>query len=198
LEDYTIYFWRNILMAKPFYKRWWFWVLAALLIIIIAASTSNKNPAGNKQGTVPGTTQGTAPATTASANKAAAFKIGDTAEAGGVAFTVNSVRESSGTEFIKPKEGSIYYLVDTTVENKSNAAKNVSSILMFKLVDSEGYSYNITIGPETKGQVDGEVAPARKLRGELAFEIPKTAKGLELEIDPSIWSAGKIIFKLDR
>jgi hypothetical protein len=198
LEDYTIYFWRNILMAKPFYKRWWFWVLAALLIIIIAASTSNKNPAGNNQGTVPGTTQGTAPATTAPANKAAAFKIGDTAEAGGVAFTVNSVRESSGTEFIKPKEGSIYYLVDTTVENKSNAAKNVSSILMFKLVDSEGYSYNITIGPETKGQVDGEVAPARKLRGELAFEIPKTAKGLELEIDPSIWSAGKIIFKLDR
>lgn len=192
-------------MAKPFYKRWWFWVLAVLLFII-ALSSLNGNNGQNNQGTVPGTTQGTAPATTqgtapattAPTNQAEGYKIGDTAEAGGVAFTVNSVKESSGSEFIKPKEGSIYYLIDTTVENKSNEAKNVSSLLMFKLVDSDGYSYNVTIGPETKGQVDGEIAAGRKLRGELAFEIPKDAKGLELEIDPSLWSTGKIIFKLDR
>lgn len=134
-------------------------------------------------------------------NKAAApeiFKIGDTVKAGDSNFTVNGVREVKGNEFIKPKSGNIYYAVDVTVENTGNEALNVSSLLMFKLIDADAISYDVTIGPETKGSLDGEVAPTRKMRGELLFEIPKKAKGLELEIDPSVWGTGKVIVKLDR
>ena len=126
------------------------------------------------------------------------FKIGDVVKAGEAQFTVNSVREDNGNEFMKPKDGNVYYVVDVTVENKGSESLAVSSLMMFKLVDSEGYSQDITVGPETKGSVDGEVSPGRKLRGELAFEISKEAKGLELEIDPSLWGTGKVIVELDR
>ena len=136
-------------------------------------------------------------ATTASTAKNQVFAIGDTIQAGDHIFTVNSVREDKGSEFIKPKDGNIYYIIDVTVDNKTDKSINVSSIMMFKLFDSEGYNYNITIGPETKGSVDGEIAAGRKLRGELIFEIPAASKGLELEIDPT-WGSGKAIIKLDR
>lgn len=129
--------------------------------------------------------------------KTETYKIGDSVKAGNLVFTVNSTRVDTGNEFIKPDEGNIYYIIDVTVENTGDKSENVSSLMMFKLFDSDGYNYNITFGPETKGQVDGEIAAGRKLRGELVFEIPKEATGLELEIDPTLFGSGKIIVKLD-
>jgi hypothetical protein len=126
------------------------------------------------------------------------FKIGDSVKAENLIFTVNSTRTDQGSEFIKPDDGNIYYIVDVTIENVGDESEAVSSLMMFKLFDSEGYNYSITIGPETKGSVDGEISAGRKLRGELAFEVPEDAKGLELVIEPSLLSSGQIIVELDR
>lgn len=129
--------------------------------------------------------------------KTEVFEIGDSVKAGNLVFTVNSVRTDKGSEFIKPDEGNIYYIIDVTVENTGDESEIVSSMIMFRLFDSEGYNYSITFGPETKGQLDGEVSPGRKIRGELVFEIPEDSTGLELEIDPTLGS-GQIIVQLDR
>lgn len=125
------------------------------------------------------------------------FKIGDSVKADNLIFTVNSVRTDEGGDFIKPDEGNIYYIIDVTVENTGDESEIVSSMIMFRLSDSEGYNYSITFGPETKGQLDGEVSPGRKIRGELVFEIPEDSTGLELEIDPTL-GTGQIIVQLDR
>lgn len=130
--------------------------------------------------------------------KVETFKIGDSVKAGNLIFTVNSTRTDEGNEFIKPGEGKTYYIVDVTVENTGDESEVVSSLMMFKLFDADGYNYSVTIGPETKGSVDGEVAAGRKIRGELVFEIPVESSGLELEIEPSLFSMGKIIVELDR
>lgn len=130
--------------------------------------------------------------------EAQTFKIGDTIKMGELIITVNSVRTDKGQEFIKPKEGHIFYLVDATIENKSTDSTTISSLMMFKLTDNDGYNYNITMGPETKGQLDGELGAGRKMRGELAFEIPKDSKGLELIFEPNIFGFGQAIIKLDR
>ena len=129
--------------------------------------------------------------------KTEVYEIGDSVKAGNLIFTVNSTRTDKGGDIIKPGEGKIYYIVDVTVENTGDKSENVSSLLMFKLFDSDGYNYSVTFGPETKGQIDGEIAAGRKLRGELVFEIPEDAMGLELEIDPTIFGSGKIIVELD-
>jgi hypothetical protein len=130
--------------------------------------------------------------------KTETYKIGDSVKAGNFVFTVNSIRTDAGGDFLKPKDGHIYYIVDVTVENTGDKSESVSSMLMFKLFDSEAYSYSITIGPDTKGSVDGEISAGRKLRGELVFEIPEDSEGLELEIDPTVFSSGQIIVELDR
>jgi len=133
-----------------------------------------------------------------SQTKTETYEIGDSIKAGNLIFTVNSTRTDEGSDFIKPKDGHIYHIVDVTVENAGDKSESVSSFIMFKLFDSDGYNYNITIGPETKGSVDGEISAGRKLRGELAFEVPEDAKGLELVIEPSLFSSGQIIIELDR
>lgn len=130
--------------------------------------------------------------------KTETFEIGDSVKAGNLIFTVNSTRTDEGGDFIKPDEGKIYYIVDVTVENTGDESETVSSLMMFKLFDSQGYNYTITIGPETQGSVDGEISAGRKLRGELAFEIPKDATGLELQIDPTLFGSGQIIVNLDK
>lgn len=130
--------------------------------------------------------------------KVETFKIGDSVKAGNLVFTVNSTRTDEGNEFIKPAEGKIYYIVDVTVENTGDESEVVSSLMMFKLFDADGYNYSVTFGPETKGSVDGEVAAGRKIRGELVFEIPEEATGLELQIDPTVFGSGQIIVNLDK
>ncbi|NLI58737.1 MAG: DUF4352 domain-containing protein [Clostridium sp.] len=126
------------------------------------------------------------------------FDIGETIKSNDIYFTVNGVREVPGGQFMSPDDGNIWYAVDVTIENKGKESFNSSSLLMFSLIDSEAYSYNVTFGPDLNGSVDGEIAPGRKLRGEVAFEIPKGSTGLELEIKPFIWGNGLIIVKLDR
>jgi len=126
------------------------------------------------------------------------YNIGDSIKIGDVVLTVNSVKEDSGSEYIKPSDGNVYYIIDMTIENKGEKAYNSSTLMQMSLVDSDGYKYDITIGPKLKGSLDGEIGAGRKLRGEVAFEIPKDATGLEFVYDYKLLSNGQIIVKLDR
>ena len=191
-------------VKKIIFKKWWFWLIIVVVIIAIANSGDDKpqkvseNPTPTPTANEESETVTPAPETPTPVPEPEIFKIGDAVESGDYIFTLNSVREDEGSEFFKPKDGNIYYIVDMTVENKSDKSVTVSSMLMFNLIDGDSYSYSITFGADTKGQLDGEIGAGRKLRGELTFEIPKDATGLEIEVDPSLWALGTIIFKLDK
>ncbi len=112
-------------------------------------------------------------------------------------ITVHGVRFTPGEGWWTADEGNIYLLVDVTVENVGDEPVTVSSLMQFAVQDSEGYTYDITLYPEAKGKVDGEIGVGRKLRGELAFEIPSDASGLELIFTPNLFMTGQqVIFDL--
>ncbi len=95
---------------------------------------------------------------------------------------------------MKPAEGNVYKVIDVTVENKGTEDTVVSSVMNTSLADSDGYKYNISIVTFINNQLDGSVPAGRKLRGQVAYEVPKGAKGLEFIFsDPltngqAIWS----------
>ncbi|MBE0467068.1 MAG: DUF4352 domain-containing protein [Candidatus Desulforudis sp.] len=126
------------------------------------------------------------------------FSMGETIRMGGLAITVNSVREDRGSEWLAPKDGHTYYIVDSTLENLSDKSEVVSSLMMFSLVDGEGYKYSVTFGPETRGNLDGELGAGRKMRGELVFEIPDDAIDLELVFEPQVLGFGQAVIAMDR
>lgn len=127
------------------------------------------------------------------------FKVGDTIKMGDLQYTVHGIREVKGNDIFKPDEGKKWVAVEVTIENKGSEPQLVSSLLGFTLQDSEGYTYNIMPVPvDLKGSLDGELAPGRKMRGEVSFEIPKDAKGLELIIDADVFGFGQAIVQLGK
>ncbi len=124
------------------------------------------------------------------------FSVGETVKMGDLQFSVNDVRTSAGDDFFKPEQGNVYFIVDSTISNLASESANISSLLMFKLVDDEGYNYQVTLGPDTRGSLDGELGPGRKMRGELAFEVPENVQGLELIFEPNVFGFGQAIYKV--
>ncbi|MEG2108136.1 DUF4352 domain-containing protein [Clostridium sp.] len=177
--------------GKSIFKRWWFW----LIVIIIVGGAIN---ASNKPKKVEST--GTAQEQNKDSKKEDSiqtYKVGDTIEVKDFKVKVNKVSISNGGEVIKPQKGNEFVKVDVTVENISKEEQTVSSVLMFKVVDKDGRSCNQAITENQKGQLDGNVAPGRKITGEYVVEAPKGAKDLELQFDSSLLSSGQVIVKLN-
>lgn len=123
------------------------------------------------------------------------YKIGDTVAFNDLHITLNSAEYSKGGEYEKPAEGNQYIVLDITADNKGTEEATVSSIMNTSMVDGEGYEYQAAFVTFVKNQLDGTVAAGRKLRGQLAFEVPKEAKTLEF-IYSEVFSSGQAIFKV--
>jgi len=84
-----------------------------------------------------------------------------------------------------PKDGHEFIEVVLLIENKSDRDFNVSSILMF-----EAYCDGLSTNESLKAQVaskrstmNGGLAAGKKLRGALAYELPKDWGELEILVD---------------
>lgn len=124
------------------------------------------------------------------------FKVGESVQFNDLVITVNSVENHKGSNFEKPADGNVFKVVDVTVENKGSNEENVSSLMQTSMNDAEGYSYNVQLATYDKNQLDGAVPAGRKLRGQVAFEVPKDAKGLEFVFSEP-FSSGQAIWALE-
>lgn len=122
------------------------------------------------------------------------FAIGDTIKFDDLKLTLNGVRTSEGGDFIKPKED-VFLIVDLTIENTGDKPEAISTIMQMSLYDADSYSYSISIGADTKGSLDGEVAPGRKMRGEVAFDVPASDYYEFVFEDP--FTTGQAIWKFE-
>lgn len=173
--------------SKPFYKKIWFWVLVVIIIAAIAGSGSNKPKLVSEDKPIVTKEE--------KSNKEEVFNIGDTIELDKFKITVNEVKTTNGSDFIKPQEGNEFLYVDATVENISDKEQTVSSVLMFKVVDKDGRAMKQTIVENANGQLDGTIGPGRKMTGEYVVEVPKGATGLELQFDSSL-GGNQVVVKL--
>lgn len=173
--------------SKPFYKKIWFWVLVVIIIAAIAGSGSNKPKLVSEDKPIVTKEE--------KSNKEEVFNIGDTIELDKFKITVNEVKTTNGSDFIKPQEGNEFLYVDATVENISDKEQTVSSVLMFKVVDKDGRAMKQTIVENANGQLDGTIGPGRKMTGEYVVEVPKDATGLELQFDSSL-GGKQVVVKL--
>jgi hypothetical protein len=93
------------------------------------------------------------------------------------------VSDYAGDDIIKPDAGKIFILVEVLVENVSQD-KLTYLINDFKLKDADGYEYtNNIMAPEPKFS-SGSIGKGEKVRGNVMFEVPTTAKGLVISYKP--------------
>lgn len=130
-----------------------------------------------------------------SSNAPQHFKVGQTVKVGDTwQVVINSVKTSKGDEISKPK--GVYLLIDVSLKNISSQEQDASSLLMWKLQDSTGQSYDQTIVTNAKSSPDGKVAAGSPLRGTLAYDVPTNIKTFTLSFQSDITSDGQTIWDI--
>lgn len=182
-------------------------VIGVIIVIAIIASIVGGGKGNSGSASTPATAAQTKPvtseaaSTTASAaSKTTSYGIGQPATADGITMTLASVKESKGSEYIKPADGKVFVLCEFNIDNASSKDLTISSVLCFEAY-VDGYSVDQSItGLAAKGskqQLDGKVAAGKKMNGVIAYELPTNWKELEIQLNPDALSffSGKTIFK---
>ncbi len=102
-------------------------------------------------------------------------------------------RESTGN--FDPKPGNEYVIVNITVETDSQEKEPVSSLMQFELADTSGQKFDESLFAKVNGQLDGDVTAGAPFTGEIAYEVPQGAKGLQL-LFSGLLSENKLAFDL--
>ena len=164
-------------------------ILASLLLLCLCACTSEPSLIG----TTPVDNNPTAD--TPAPNKV--FQIGDIVELDDVTVTLLNVTKSTGSQFNKPEEGNVFVLCEFEISNNSNEELAVSSMLSFEAYCDDyacDYSLGALMEKGSKDQLDGSVAPGKKMKGVVGYEIPTDWRKLEIQYTLDILDSDKIVF----
>lgn len=102
-------------------------------------------------------------------------------------LTVHGTREHIGKRALVPNQGNKWILVDTTTANKGEKPINLT-VVSFGVMDSQNKEYDVALlagALEDVKMPTGKIDPGAVRRGEMAFEVPKNAKGLKLLFKPN-------------
>lgn len=144
---------------------------------------------GNDEPTkVPSASTPSAPAETTTAP--ASFTVGDTVTKHDVYVTLTDVREFKG-EYMTPADGNVYVAFELEIENKSGESLAVSSLMCFEAYFDD-YAANFSLGAQTESgatQLDGEIAPGKKMKGAICYEVPSDWATAEIHFNPDLYGS---------
>ncbi len=125
------------------------------------------------------------------------FKPGETADLKGVQVTFVNFSESTGNDFFKPSDGKVLVTCEFEITNNSEEEIAVSSLVSFKAYCDDyavDLDLNALLANQDKEQLDGSVAPGKKMNGIVGYEVPTDWKTLEVNFTPDFWSGKEIKF----
>lgn len=106
----------------------------------------------------------------------------------GLSVTLLDYSESRGDSFMPPDDGNIYLVMDLLIENNSSKNVSISSLACFNgYCDSYTVDHSFGAAMAEKNSLDGTIAPGKKMKGQIAFEVPKNWQEFELHVNPAIW-----------
>ena len=129
------------------------------------------------------------------------FGIGETAELNDVQVTMLDYSESQGSEYNTPTDGNEFVLVEFEIVNNSDNELAISSALSFKAyADDYALNYSLAAQLEKEGatQLDGTIAPGKKMKGVVGYEVPTDWSTMEIHFTDNVWSSGKFKFEINK
>lgn len=99
-------------------------------------------------------------------------RIGDMQSFGGLAITLNEVEYKTEGSFAPDNDQ--FVVVDLSLQNTTDKAIHVSTLMQMKLQDSDGYKHSPTLYIDGQGDLNGEIAPGDSIRGQVAFDVDKS------------------------
>ncbi|MDH6371714.1 hypothetical protein M2444_003513 [Paenibacillus sp. PastF-3] len=189
---------------KPFFKKWWFWLIIVFVVIGVIGSQGNDSeptvsksePAVAKVDDTAATekpveTEKPTSKPTEEPKETMITEVGQTITTKNFKLTVESLDKPKGNDYVKPSEGNEFVEIGIILENISSKDYMVSSMLMFNAYQ-DSFSINEDLMAHTLdsqiGTMDGALAAGKKIRGKLAYQLPKDWKELEINTDFTVLS----------
>lgn len=131
----------------------------------------------------------TLPATvgpTAAPTSAGPVGVSTPQQAGNIIFTILTLKGvKSVDQFTVAKPGNVIIICDVLIQNLGPDSVSYNPFY-FKVKDGDGFEYSSNFSAPDPTMRSGDLAAGDKVRGNVAFEIPATAKAVILSYDSSI------------
>lgn len=125
------------------------------------------------------------------------YAPGDTASYSQGTLTLLNYETSSDVRSKASKEGVDYLFLEFEYTNSTTDRHTLSTWIDWEgYVDS--YSVDTSIAPNGKNELSGEVAPGMKLKGVVAFKVPKDWKQFDLYFRPDVWGSERLHFCINK
>lgn len=176
------------------------WVITAVVVIgVIGAALGGGEDKPKKVGNIDEANQADSQENIAEEQEV--FHIGETAELNDVRVTMTNYEESNGSEYNAPSDGNVFILVEFEIENNSDSELAVSSALSFEAYSDDyalDYSLQALLEKGSSKQLDGSIAPGKKMKGVVGYEVPSDWKNLEIHFKDDVWSSNKFKFEISK
>lgn len=129
--------------------------------------------------------------------------VGDSATQDDITITLLSVHESYGNDYITPDSGKLFLSLEFEIENNSNSDLSISSYWNFEAYCDDYLCEQDLSGLfideiQTLGQLDGEIASGKKLKGAITYQVPIDYKTFEINFVPDFWSSQDVKFIINK
>ncbi len=128
------------------------------------------------------------------------FGIGESAELNDVIVTLVNVTENNGANYVTPADGNVFVVCEFEIQNNSKNDLAVSSLMSFEAYIDD-YSTNISLSALTssdKSQLDGAIAPGKKMNGIVGYEAASDWKTIEIRFKSNVWSNKEYLFEYSK
>lgn len=137
--------------------------------------------------------------TDAATEEQTTFGVGETAEMNDVQVTLLGYEESSGSEYNTPTEGNVFVLANFEIANNSDEELTISSMMSFEAYADDyalNYSLSAMLEKGSATQLDGTIAPGKKMNGYIGYEVPADWATMEIHFVDNVWSNNKFVFEI--
>jgi hypothetical protein len=116
--------------------------------------------------------------------------IGEPREAGGIVLTILNVTNMDRIDFLTPEAGNTFLVIDVTIENTNRTEEMPYNPLYFSVKDSDSFEYNVSLLSPDPSLKSGTLPLGAKVRGNVAFQVRRVAKGFVVTYKPLVIFGG--------
>lgn len=137
-------------------------------------------------------------------NKETEFSIGEIAEYKDLRVSVIGYEESKGNDWGTPSDGNIFVFPEIEISNGSDEEISVSSMISFECyvddykTDFSSNAFMAISVDDKKQQLDGSVAPGKRLKGILGIEAPENWRVIEIYYKENVWLDSNFSFRIEK
>lgn len=129
------------------------------------------------------------------------FTQGEIAEMNDIQITLVGYEESAGSEYNTPSDGNVFLLANFEIANNSDSELSISSALSFEAYADDyalNYSFGALMEKTDSTQLDGTIAPGKKMNGWIGYEVPADWSNIEIHFTDNVWSNNKFVFEITK